>query len=136
MAWRFERSPRFERTFKRVHKKHKNECLNALDNLDTYHKALQEGAKPAQLSSLGFVHNEGEGAYAVDQRSGRDDDSRKVSAEIRLYFFPDDTEEALHVILIAGKDSQSRDVNEVHKFIRQIKAEREKTPKEETTENE
>lgn len=128
MGWRFERAARFETTFKKLHKKHRNECLNALDNLGTYFKALQEGAKPTQLSSLGFVRNEGEGAFAVDQRSGRDDAStpRKVTALVRLYFFPDDDAEVFHVLLIGDKKSQKRDVNEVHKYVRQVKADREK----------
>lgn len=40
MAWRFERAPRFASTFKKLSKKHRNECLNTVDNLDTYIEAL------------------------------------------------------------------------------------------------
>ena len=124
MAWVFERASRFEVTFKRLYKRHRNECLNALDNLDLYVKSLQEGAKPSQLSSQGFVHNEGEGAYAVDQRSGRDDTKkpRKVNAQVRLYFYPDESTATVHVILIGDKGSQSRDVKEVHQYVRGIKS--------------
>lgn len=127
MAWRLEWSPRFEATFKKLKKQHRNECLNAVDNLDTYFQALAEGAKPAQLSPQGFVHNEREGAYAVDQTMQRDKSKprRRVNTEVRLYVYPDEAAEVLYVIQIGGKGSQSRDVNEVHEFVRDIKADSE-----------
>jgi len=50
---------------------------------------------------------------------------RRVNAEVRLYVYPDESADVLYVILIGGKGSQSRDVNEVHEFVREIKADSE-----------
>ncbi|MDA0922038.1 MAG: hypothetical protein O2945_23485, partial [Planctomycetota bacterium] len=121
MEWTLERGTRFESTLKRLIKKRRNECVNALDNLAKYTQALNEGAKPAQISLLGFVHNEREGAYAVDQTG-----KLKSNAPVRLYVYPDEADHVLHVIQIGDKSSQKRDVNEVHDYVRKIRAEQSK----------
>ena len=112
----------FENAAKKMLKRHRNECLNALDNLDTYKERLDGGATPLQLVRLlAFARNEKEDAYAIDQTG-----DRPTNTEIRLYVFPDEATSELHVVLIGDKQSQQRDVNEVHDFIRDIKKTREK----------
>ena len=69
MAWKIEKSGFFESRFKRFQKKHRDEALTVLNNLDSYFKALNEGANPLQIKA-GFIHNEPEGIKAIDQKGG------------------------------------------------------------------
>ena len=61
--------------------------------------------------------NEGEGTYALDQ-SGE----LKTTTAIRLYIFPDEMTKVLRLLTIGEKNTQNRDVNEVHQFVRAIKS--------------
>ena len=117
MEWSLQRTTRFNNRYKKLLKKHRAECHNAANNLNKYLQGLREGGKPAQLSVHGFVHNEGEGAYALDQ-SG----DLKTTAAIRLYVFPDELTQVLHVLTIGDKSTQGRDVNDVHQWVRAIKS--------------
>ena len=61
MEWSIQRTTRFDNRYKKLAKKHRNECQNALDNFNRYFEGLREGGKPAQLSVHSFVHNEAKG---------------------------------------------------------------------------
>ena len=117
MEWSIQRTTRFDNRYKKLAKKHRNECQNTFTNLYRYFQGLREGGKPAQLSVHSFVHNEGEGTYALDQ-SGE----LKTTTAIRLYIFPDEMTKVLRLVTIGEKNTQSRDVNEVHQFVRAIKS--------------
>lgn len=52
----------------------------------------------------GFMHDEGQGAIAIDQKGGG-----KNLAQTRLYIFPDTEAEILHLITIGDKRSQKKD---------------------------
>ena len=74
MEWSIQRTTRFDNRYKKLAKKHRNECQNAFTNLNRYFEGLREGGKPAQLSVHSFVHNEGEGAYSGRIGWTQDDD--------------------------------------------------------------
>jgi len=99
-------------------KKRKNELIAVHDNLDTFFVALSSGQKPLQLSNLGFVHIEQKGVLAIDQKGGGGN-----LAQTRLYVFPDERTETLHLIslkLKAGKKQQNEDVQECLKFVESL----------------
>ena len=49
MSWKIQESSFFPSRFKRFQKKHRAEALAVLNNLDTYFRALSEGANPLQI---------------------------------------------------------------------------------------
>jgi hypothetical protein len=44
MSWRSLRDPKFEKRLGELAKKYRNECMNAILNLNAYMEALNEGA--------------------------------------------------------------------------------------------
>jgi hypothetical protein len=63
---------------------------SVLDNLVTFHRALNSGVKPRQ-ARFGFVHVEPWDALAIDQKGG----GAKL-AQTRLYIYPDAEREVLY----------------------------------------
>lgn len=116
--WTVERSHRFGRRVKKLEKRHRREVAATLDNLDTYLQSLDQGIKPMQLVKHSFVHNEQMGIHAVDQSP-----LHKGSKPLRLYVYPDEATETVHVITFGGKDTQSADVNESCEYVRQLQKE-------------
>lgn len=100
-------------------KKRPKELISVHDNLDTYLAALNSGTKPIQLTNLGFVHPEQRGVVAIDQKGGG-----PGLAECRLYVYPDEQTEVLHVLLLTekkGKKQQNQDVQACVKFVESLK---------------
>lgn len=109
--WTVERHDEFSKRFKKLCKKHRREVLNALSNLDTFHKALNAGAIPQQIQK-GFIHPEPKGVLAMDE-SGK---GQHLMA-IRLYVFPDTKSKTLHVITIGDKSTQDLDIRLSSAFV-------------------
>ena len=65
--WKLEPTDEYNRRHRRYEKKHRRELEAMLDNLDTYHQALNAGT-PIQQIQFGFVHAEPCGVKAVDQK--------------------------------------------------------------------
>ena len=111
----------FQRRLKKYAKKHTTETVAALNNLDTCHKALNEGVKPAQLQA-GFIHREPRGVIAVDQRCGK-----SHLHQMRLYFYPCQDTHTVHLITMGDKGTQKRrDVPDCEKFVSNLKKRAEK----------
>lgn len=55
--WSLKSTSLYERAFKRYQKKHPDETLAVLSNLDTYFETLSTGVKPL-LIRAGFIHHE------------------------------------------------------------------------------
>jgi hypothetical protein len=110
--WTIEAHDEYLRRAKNFRKRWSREHDAVLDNLDTYLGALNEGANPLQVK-LGFVHPEGMGAVAIDERHHG---KGKLKAT-RLYLFPEIDTATVHVITIGDKQSQSNDVKTCHAFI-------------------
>lgn len=94
-------------------KKWAHEMTNVFDNLDTIVKALNEGTRPEQLKQLGFVHSEPCGVLAIDQKGPGKGSKLK---QFRLYVFPEEDAEILHLITLGDKDSQKDDIRQVKGF--------------------
>ena len=120
--WESQPTDVFERKLKRAAKDRPKEIECALRNLNTYLATLDEGVNPIQIKErFRFVHNEGNGIYAVDQKGGA-----KNLAEIRLYLFPHLPSKTLHLLTIGDKNSQSRDINVCRDMVKEINTREEK----------
>ncbi|MEX1229590.1 MAG: hypothetical protein WEB58_05080 [Planctomycetaceae bacterium] len=116
--WELEYQAEFERKVKKYAKKHRQETMNAAANLQAVLEGLNAGLKMRQIVR-GFIHDEGEGALAVDE-SGRG----KHLLGTRLYFYPDEPTETVYVVTIGDKDSQKRDVKTTQDFVSRLRKNR------------
>ena len=126
--WEIERHDDFYKRIKTFQKKYRRELQNALDNLDTFHLALQAGAKPSQIKK-GFIHAEPHGVLAIDQKG-----HGKHLKETRLYIYADQREQVIHVITIGDKDSQEDDIKFCSEFAKSLLSGAQE-PREDDTEN-
>ena len=96
-------------------KKHPDETIAVLSNLDTYTTTLQGGVKPS-LIRAGFIHREPQGVVAIDQRG-----TKGRPRQTRLYVFPDLTTSVLYLITIGDKNSQTRDLKDCRQFVNDLR---------------
>lgn len=118
--WELEPNADYVKKLKKFNKRHRCETTNAHDNLAAYLGSLRGGMKPQQIIR-GYIHREG-GAWvrAVDE-SGPNNPKKAI----RLYFYPDEDTETLHVITIGDKNSQNDDVKYCQEFVASLRAARE-----------
>ena len=102
--WKLSPTPDIEKRVKKHQKKHSRELQNIFDNLDTFFKCLQAGASSGQIHR-GFIHPEPSGVLAIDQKG-----KGSHLKEFRLYIYPDEESETLHLITLGDKNSQSDDI--------------------------
>ncbi len=100
-----EATDAYERAHKHYEKKHPAELMAVLDNLDRYFKAVSSGVHP-QFVVGGYIHDEGKGVKAIDQKSGGKGKLRQT----RLYVYPDVEAKALYLITIGDKQTQKEDI--------------------------
>jgi hypothetical protein len=117
--WTLEPTDDYERRHKRYTKDHPRELAAVLDNLDTFLRALQAGAK-VQQARFGFIHPEPHGVLAVDQKGGG-----KALAQTRLYVYPDPDTETLHLIILGDKRSQREDIKTCNNFVAALRSTKE-----------
>ena len=117
--WELSPTSEYEKRRRRWPKKHRQEFLNMLDNLDALHKALNEGAKPGSFW-FGFLHNEPCGVWAIDQK-GRGSGLKQS----RLYIYPDEHNKTLYLITLGDKRSQSADVTFAKQFVLNLRGQNE-----------
>lgn len=116
--WKLTQHPELEKKLKKFRKRHKQEVVNAFDNLSDYLALLNDGWKQQQIVRGYARHREGSGVRAIDETGPKN--PRKA---IRLYVFPDEVSKELHVITIGDKDSQSDDVKLCQEFVASLIAE-------------
>ena len=114
--WRIEPTDAYERLHKHYEKKQPQELKAVLDNLDRYFKTVAHGVYP-QFVVAGYIHDEGKGVRAIDQRGGAKGKLRQT----RLYVYPDVDAKVLHLITIGDKNSQREDVKLSADFVVQLK---------------
>jgi len=115
--WQIEPTEKYKRKHRIFEKKHPNELLAVLDNLDTYFKALQLSGNPLQVRA-GFIHDEPDGIKAIDQKGG----GRKIKLkQTRLYIFAYVENKALYALTIGDKQSQKEDIKWAQDYVREIK---------------
>lgn len=110
--WLIESTDAYVRGHKRYEKKFPAELIAVLDNLDRYFKMISHGVHP-QFAVAGYIHNEGKGVKAIDQRGGR----KGKLKQTRLYIYPDIDTKILYLITIGDKKSQREDIKQSVKFV-------------------
>jgi hypothetical protein len=113
--WTLQVTSEWERQLKYFTKKQPRELEAALDNLDTFHKALANGAR-LQDARFGFIHAEPMGVLAVDQKGGGPN-----LAQIRLYLYPDEERRVLVLLTAGNKKSQKSDIAFCKNSVRQLR---------------
>lgn len=118
LEWHVVPTPEFIRSSHAYEKKHPDELAATLANL--FHRYLPRlnQARRHGLVHAGCLHHEGRGIIAIDQ-SGQ---GRSLS-ETRLYAYPHDESLTLHLLLIADKSSQKRDLRIVHEILKRLRPE-------------
>ncbi|PIW61358.1 MAG: hypothetical protein COW13_03365 [Candidatus Omnitrophica bacterium CG12_big_fil_rev_8_21_14_0_65_50_5] len=70
------------------------------------------GAHP-QFVVAGYIHDEGKGIRAIDQRGG----GKGKLQQTRLYVYPDIETKVLYLITIGDKQSQKDDIKQSADFV-------------------
>ena len=109
--WSIERTDKFVTRFRRFQKKHPNETLAVLNNLDTYTRTLNDGVKPS-LIKAGFIHPEPQGVVAIDQRG-----AKGRLRQTRLYIYAYEHDQVVYLITIGDKNTQKQDLKDCRKFV-------------------
>lgn len=110
-TWQLLTTDDFDRCLKWYAKKRPRELQAVLDNLDTFQKALNAGAKPQQVK-VGFLHPEPHGVLAVDRKGGGNN-----LQQTRLYLFPWEPTTTLYLLTLGDKRSQSADIEKCNAFV-------------------
>ncbi len=114
--WRIEPTDAYARAHKYYEKKQPAELIAVLDNLDRYFKAVSHGVHP-QFVVAGYIHDEGKGVRALDQKGGGKGKLRQT----RLYVYPDVDQKVLYLITIGDKNSQKDDIKLSADFVIKLK---------------
>lgn len=103
-------------TRKEVHysKKRPRELAAVLNNLKRYSDLLKY-AKNFKDVAAGFIHDEGKGLIALDQKGGG-----PSLQQTRLYIYPCEKDCTVYLITIGGKKEQQDDITDGHKFIESL----------------
>lgn len=112
--WSLEVQDAVEKRFKRFEKKWQHEMTNVMANLQELVEALNDGVWPEQLKQLRFVRSEPQGLLAIDE-TGPNKGTKPVP--FRLYVYPDESVQVLHVITLGNKDMQKDDLDEAQTFV-------------------
>jgi hypothetical protein len=113
--WTLVPTDEFKARYRHYEKKHPPELRAVLVNLETYREALEEGTNPLQVK-FGFVHGEGHGVVAVDQK-GRGGKRKQT----RLYLYPDTENKVLYQLTLGDKNTQKKDVQFCHRYVARLK---------------
>jgi hypothetical protein len=112
--WELRECDDLEKRMKKLVKKHRQEVINVLDNLQSYLTALRQGLLPQQIVG-NWVRSEPRGLRALDQTGPKN--PKKV---LRLYIYPDEDTQTLYALTIGDKDSQSDDIKMCEVFVENL----------------
>lgn len=115
-------SDEFLRRQKRFDKKHHDELLAVLDNLDTFKKGLDGGLKLEQVRNFGFIHVEPQRVLAIDQKGGGH--GAKL-AQTRLYVYVDKINLVIYLLTLGDKSTQHEDIKFSCDFAKELHKEEE-----------
>ena len=105
----------YERSSKKMWKKHKNAMNNVIENFTDYVGFIQSTGNPALALKKGYVHPEQKGMIAIDQKG-----IGKNLTQLRMYVFPDTNKKEIHVLKVntkPTKSQQGKDINECLKLL-------------------
>jgi len=123
--WSMELPDGVERRYQQFERKWQHEFTNVMRNLQELLDALETGVRPEQLKGLRFVRSEPAGVLAIDQ-SGPGKRTKMVP--LRLYVYPDETDQVLHIIGLGDKTTQSDDIEQSTEFVKGLLRGKEQTP--------
>ncbi len=123
--WSMELHDGVEKRHKQFEKKWLHELTNVMRNLQELVVALESGVRPEQLKGLRFVRSEPVGVLAIDQ-SGPGKRTKMVP--LRLYVYPDETDQILHIIGLGDKTTQTDDIKQSTEFVKGLLRGKEQTP--------
>lgn len=116
--WQLTKTDKFIRDFEHYQKKHPDELVAVMDNVDTYFRTLMKLGNPLQVQA-GFIHKEPAGVKAIDQKGGK----RKVKLQqTRLYIYPDTDKLTLFLFAIGNKTNQSEDIRYCQEMVKKLKS--------------
>ncbi len=113
--WRFQVTSHFEKAKRRYDKKRPDELAAVLRNLDRLRELL-DGLPNCRAAQPGYLHHEPEGLWAIDQKGP----SRTKLQETRLYVFPENKTQTLHIITVGNKNSQAADLRLALEYVRSL----------------
>jgi len=116
-VWILEESSFFASKFRRYQKKHPNETIAVMNNLDTYVRTIESGVKPT-LIQAGFIHREPLGVIAIDQKG-----AHSSLRQTRLYIYTVEVRNTIFLITIGDKNSQKRDIEDCRNFVKSLRKE-------------
>jgi UDP-N-acetyl-D-mannosaminuronic acid transferase (WecB/TagA/CpsF family) len=114
-AWKLAPSEQYVKDQAWYAKKHPRELEAVANNLVRYLAQLNH-AKNALCVQAGYIHPEGKGVVALDQKGGG-----TSLQETRLYVYAEDTTKTLHIITIGNKNEQSSDIKLAHSYLETLK---------------
>jgi hypothetical protein len=109
--WQVELTTQWQKDARHYEKKHPAELAAVLRNLKRY-VGLLEGARNSRAVQAGFLHGEGKGVVAVDQKGGGGS-----LQETRLYTYADEAKKVLYLITLGNKNEQPTDVELSNNFV-------------------
>ena len=109
--WQLESTTQWQKDVRYYEKKHPAELAAVLRNLKRY-LGLLEGARNSRAVQAGFLHSEGKGIIAVDQKGGGGN-----LQETRLYTYADEAKKVLYLITVGNKNEQPADVELSKNFV-------------------
>jgi hypothetical protein len=117
-AWELNGSYQNKTTFKKFRKSHEEELLQCFDNLERFRIHLsQTEPEPDPNFVTGIVRQEPGDLVAADERGCE----KKGKRACRLYAFPCKETRILYVLRIGDKDTQSQDIQDALRSIKNIK---------------
>lgn len=108
----------YDRSYSWYEKKKRPELRAVVDNLKKFLGALHDGAKLCHLHGK-CIHREPLGVIAI----GQEGHGRNLG-KTRLYLYPSEEDESLHLIVIGDERDQSRDIELCKNVVRRIEQER------------
>jgi hypothetical protein len=109
--WQVEATTQWQKDARHYEKKHPAELAAVMRNLKRY-LTLLNGAPNAQAVQGGFLHSEGKGVVAVDQKGGGGN-----LQETRLYTYPEGAKKVLYLITVGNKNEQPDDIALSKNFV-------------------
>ena len=109
--WQVETTTQWQKDARFYEKKRPAELAAVLRNLKRFVTML-DSARNSQAVQDGFLHAEGNGVVAIDQKGGGGN-----LQETRLYTYPYEAEKVLYLITVGNKNEQPDDVGLSKNFV-------------------
>ena len=124
MNWQLEPTEQFDRDAKRYAKKHPDEFLAVMENLEKYVVSL-ESARHPRLVQFGFLHDEPKGIRAIDQSGGALSSGGKRGKlnQTRLYTYAALESKVLHLLCLGSKITQAKDIRYAESVVDALRKE-------------